>query len=71
MSLPAQRLRDVLAARAIIVPGVFDALGARVASQAGFEALFLSGYGVSAARLPTCAPSVSRAAANAAGPSLQ
>jgi carboxyvinyl-carboxyphosphonate phosphorylmutase len=37
--------------RTILFPGVFDALGAKVAAQAGFELLFISGYGVSASLL--------------------
>jgi methylisocitrate lyase len=33
------------------MPGAYDALSARLAERAGFEVLFLSGYGVSASRL--------------------
>jgi methylisocitrate lyase len=33
------------------MPGVFDALSARLAARAGFEVLFVSGYGMSAAQL--------------------
>ena len=35
----------------IILPGVFDALSARIAEQVGFEAMFQTGYGSSAAML--------------------
>jgi carboxyvinyl-carboxyphosphonate phosphorylmutase len=35
----------------IILPGVFDALSARIAEQVGFEAIFQTGYGSSAAML--------------------
>src|ERR671932_927489 len=35
----------------IIMPGVFDALSARIAEQVGFEAMFQTGYGSSAAML--------------------
>lgn len=35
----------------VALPGVYDALSARLAERAGFRALFLSGFGVSAARL--------------------
>ncbi len=35
----------------IIFPGVYDALSAKLAEQAGFELLFISGYSVSASRL--------------------
>lgn len=37
--------------RIIILPGVFDALSARIAEQVGFEAMFQTGYGSSAALL--------------------
>lgn len=37
----------------INMPGVYDALSARLATRAGFEVLFVSGYSVSAARLGT------------------
>jgi methylisocitrate lyase len=48
----AQAIRDLLGAgRTIVMPGVYDALSARLATQAGFEVLFISGYSVSAARL--------------------
>ncbi len=35
----------------IIMPGIYDALGARIATQAGFEVLFISGYSLSASQL--------------------
>ncbi|MEA4962372.1 isocitrate lyase/PEP mutase family protein [Lutispora sp.] len=35
----------------ILVPGIYDALTAKLAEEAGFSAVFLTGYGVSAARL--------------------
>src|SRR5262245_38127530 len=35
----------------LVMPGVFDALSARLAARAGFEAMFISGYGVSATYL--------------------
>ena len=35
----------------IILPGVFDALSARIAEQVGFDAMFQTGYGSSAALL--------------------
>ncbi len=35
----------------LVMPGVFDALSARLAVRAGFEVLFVSGYGVSASHL--------------------
>src|SRR5690606_32126984 len=35
----------------IVLPGVFDALSARIAQQVGFDAMFQTGYGSSAALL--------------------
>ncbi|MGI0016439.1 MAG: isocitrate lyase/phosphoenolpyruvate mutase family protein, partial [Nitrososphaera sp.] len=35
----------------IVLPGVFDALSARIAEHVGFEAMFQTGYGSSAALL--------------------
>ena len=35
----------------IVMPGVYDALGARMASEAGFTAIFQTGYGTSASML--------------------
>ncbi len=50
--MSAQRLRDILAAgHTINMPGIYDALTARLADQAGFAVGFVSGYAVSAARL--------------------
>ena len=52
----AASLRSLLSAHlaagtAVALPGVHDALSARVFAEAGAEALFLSGFGVSACRL--------------------
>ncbi|HLB02768.1 MAG TPA: oxaloacetate decarboxylase [Nitrospiria bacterium] len=35
----------------ILFPGVYDALGAKIAAQTGFELLFISGYSVAATQL--------------------
>ncbi len=35
----------------LLFPGIYDALGARIATQVGFELLFISGYSVSASQL--------------------
>ena len=52
MSDRSATLRDALTSgRAIAMPGVFDALSARLAAQAGFETVFLSGYAMSATQL--------------------
>lgn len=47
-----QRLRAALAAPGpTVAPGVYDLISVRLAEQAGFETLFMSGYGVVAAAL--------------------
>jgi len=52
MVATGQDIRDLLSAgRTISMPGVYDALTARLATEAGFEVLFVSGYSVSASRL--------------------
>ncbi len=52
MTERAALLRSALTSgRTLTMPGVFDALSARLAADAGFEAVFLSGYGMSATRL--------------------
>ena len=44
--------KEVLAKeKPLIMPGVYDALSARLARQAGFEAMFISGYSVAATLL--------------------
>ena len=52
--LEAQRIslkRKLTAGQAIIGPGVYDGLSARIADGVGFDVLYLSGYGVSASML--------------------
>lgn len=52
MTAPAETVRRLLAkGNTINMPGVFDAMSARLAEQAGFDVLFISGYSVSASRL--------------------
>src|SRR5258708_36312403 len=46
---PGRRLREAWAAGAIQVPGVFNALVARMAERLGFSAVYLSGAALSAA----------------------
>lgn len=41
----------ISAGAAIIAPGVYDGLSARIADAHGFDALYLSGFGVSASQL--------------------
>jgi 2-methylisocitrate lyase-like PEP mutase family enzyme len=47
----AARIRRLVGARTILMPGVYDALSARIAARVGFEVMFISGYSVSAVRL--------------------
>ena len=46
-----QNLKTQLAAGAVLAPGVYDALSALVAEQAGFNALYLSGASIAYTRL--------------------
>jgi 2-methylisocitrate lyase-like PEP mutase family enzyme len=49
---PAAELRALVQrGQPLVMPGVYDALSARIAARAGFEAIFISGYGVSATHL--------------------
>ena len=48
----AQQLRDILARpKVLILPGCYDAMSARLIERAGFQATFMGGFAVSAARL--------------------
>jgi 2-methylisocitrate lyase-like PEP mutase family enzyme len=47
----AQGIRDAVAGDTVLMPGVYDALTARIAARVGFDVVFISGYSVSAARL--------------------
>src|SRR5260370_13158674 len=47
---PGRRLRDGWSAGPIQVPGVFNALVARIAERLGFKAVYLSGAALSASR---------------------
>jgi 2-methylisocitrate lyase-like PEP mutase family enzyme len=47
-----QALRALIERRhGLVVPGAFDALSARLVEQAGFPAVYMTGFGVSASRL--------------------
>jgi len=51
-SSPASALRDVLSKDGCeLMPGVYDALGARLLAANDFQCAFMSGYGVAASRL--------------------
>ena len=45
------RSATLVAADTVLMPGVYDALTARIAARVGFDIVFISGYSVSAARL--------------------
>jgi len=47
----AQRIRELVGEDTVVMPGVYDALSARIAARVGFDVVFISGYSVSAARL--------------------
>jgi methylisocitrate lyase len=47
----AQQIRALTSAGAVLMPGVYDALTARIAARIGFDVVFVSGYSVSATRL--------------------
>jgi 2-methylisocitrate lyase-like PEP mutase family enzyme len=48
----AQKIRNALKEKGVLVmPGVYDCLSAKIASRAGFEVIFITGYSVSATYL--------------------
>ena len=48
----AKLIRDALAQRGqLIMPGVYDALSAKIAARSGFEVIFITGYSLSATLL--------------------
>jgi 2,3-dimethylmalate lyase len=48
----ARRLRELLAGpEPVLAPGVFDGLGARLVEEAGFPAVYMTGFGTAAALL--------------------
>ncbi len=52
MSNPAEKLRELIARRKMVVtPGCYDALSARMIEQAGFDAAYMTGFGTSASVL--------------------
>ena len=51
MTASRAALKEKITSQTIIAPGIFDGLSARLADSAGFDALYLSGYGVSASQL--------------------
>lgn len=52
MTHPADQLRSLLASGQIVrAPGAYDALSARIVAQAGFPAIYMTGFGATATRL--------------------
>ena len=52
MTHPAEQLKQLLAAGAIVqAPGAYDALSARLVQRAGFDAIYMTGFGATASRL--------------------
>ncbi|MCP9469821.1 MAG: methylisocitrate lyase [Nitrospira sp.] len=47
---PGERLRDVMERGTVVLPGAFNALAALQIERAGFQALYVSGAGLAAAR---------------------
>jgi carboxyvinyl-carboxyphosphonate phosphorylmutase len=47
-----KRLRELLSSRVpVLAPGAYDALGARLVEEAGFDAVYMTGFGTAAALL--------------------
>jgi carboxyvinyl-carboxyphosphonate phosphorylmutase len=47
---PRRRLRDLLAGRdPVVAPGAYDAMSARLIEQAGFDVVYMTGFGTTAA----------------------
>ncbi len=46
---PGARLRELMARGTVLAPFVFDGVQAKLAQQAGFEALYMTGFGTAAA----------------------
>lgn len=51
INLEASQLRELLSGPIILAPGAYDALSARLVEQAGFPAVYMTSYGISASRL--------------------
>ena len=41
MASPAQQIRDLVARDTVLMPGVYDALTARIAARVGFDITFI------------------------------
>src|SRR5256714_10273913 len=49
--MDGDRIRSLLTSQTVLMPGVWDALSARLTAEAGFEVCFVSGYASSATQL--------------------
>src|SRR6185295_15849093 len=47
----AEQIRSLVSSGTVLMPGVYDALSARIAARVGFDIVFISGYSASAVRL--------------------
>jgi 2-methylisocitrate lyase-like PEP mutase family enzyme len=48
MTTPGQRLRELMAKGTVLAPFVFDGVQAKLAEAAGFEAVYMTGFGTAA-----------------------
>jgi 2-methylisocitrate lyase-like PEP mutase family enzyme len=48
MKTPGARLRDLMDQRCVLAPFVFDGVQAKLARQAGFDAVYMTGFGTAA-----------------------
>jgi 2-methylisocitrate lyase-like PEP mutase family enzyme len=48
MTSPGERLRELMARGLVVAPFVFDGVQAKLAVQAGFEAVYMTGFGTAA-----------------------
>ncbi len=46
VSSPGYRFRSLLADETVVLPGVYNAITAQLARQAGFDGLYLTGAGI-------------------------
>ncbi len=50
--LPSQKLRQFLSrSQILVIPGIYDCLGAKIAQELGFEVIATSGFGIAASTL--------------------
>ena len=60
MNKQRKMLRErLLRSEILVLPGVYDALTAKIAAEVGFDALVMGGYSIAASRLCSTAVQVS------------